>query len=155
MQSFILRFKTQKFRILRLNLKNLSRVLNLRRGSNMVGSTWNCIMCFEIWAGAQVEPVFDVSATRYKFFKFGLWSQFIQFIFIFIIGNEILERIGTDCTNKYFKFVGLKIDEFLNLDYQIEHVSNKIASSNFALNQIKIILPLNICLLVYNALVKL
>jgi len=27
------------------------------------------------------------------------------------IGNEILERIGTDCTNKYFKFVGLIIDE--------------------------------------------
>ena len=24
------------------------------------------------------------------------------------IGNEILERIGTDCTNKYFKFVELK-----------------------------------------------
>ena len=54
------------------------------------------------------------------------------------IGNEILERIGTDCTNKYFKFVGLKIDEFLNWDYQIEYVSNKIASSSFALNhQIK------------------
>ena len=29
------------------------------------------------------------------------------------IGNEILERIGTDCTKK-IKFVGLKIDEFLN-----------------------------------------
>ena len=36
------------------------------------------------------------------------------------IGNEILERIRTDCSNKYFKFVGLKIDEFLNWDYQIE-----------------------------------
>ena len=36
------------------------------------------------------------------------------------IGNEILERIGADCTNKYFKFVGLKIYEFLNWDYQIE-----------------------------------
>ncbi len=70
------------------------------------------------------------------------------------IGNEILERIGTNCTNKYFKFVGLKIDEFLNWDYQIEHVSNKIASSIFALNQIKNILPLNIRLLVYNALVR-
>ena len=70
------------------------------------------------------------------------------------IGNEILERIGTDCTNKYFKFVGLKIDEFLNWDYQIEHVSNKIASSIFALNQIKNILPINIRLLVYNALVR-
>ena len=30
------------------------------------------------------------------------------------IGNEILETIGTACTYKYFKFVGLKIDEFLN-----------------------------------------
>ena len=71
------------------------------------------------------------------------------------IGNEILERIGTDCTNKYFKFVGLKIDEFLNWDYHIEHVSNKIASSIFALNQIKNILPLNIRLLwVYNAPVR-
>ena len=64
------------------------------------------------------------------------------------IENEILERIGTDCTNKYFKFVGLKIDEFLNCDYQIEHVSIKIARSIFALNQIKNILPLNIRLLV-------
>ena len=57
-----------------------------------------------------------------------------------------------DYTNKYFKFVGLKIDELLNWDYQIEHVSNKIASSIFALNQIKNILPLNIRLLVSNAL---
>ena len=36
----------------------------------------------------------------------------------------------------------------------MEHVSNKIASSIFALNQIKNILPLNMCLLVYNALVR-
>ena len=33
----------------------------------MVGSTWNCIQCFEIWAGAQLEPVFGGSATRFKF----------------------------------------------------------------------------------------
>ena len=68
------------------------------------------------------------------------------------IGNEILERIGTDCANKYFKFVGLEIDEFVDWDYQIEHVSNKIDCSIFALNQIKNILPLNIRLLVSNAL---
>ena len=34
-------------------------------------------------------------------------------------------------------FKGLKINKFLNWDYQIAHVSNKIASSIFALNQIK------------------
>ena len=53
------------------------------------------------------------------------------------IGNEILERIGNDCVNKYFKFVGLKLDEFLNWDFQIEHISNKTASSIFASSQIK------------------
>ena len=50
------------------------------------------------------------------------------------IGNEIRERIDNDCVNKYFKFVGLKLDEFLNWDFQIEHFWNKIASSIFALS---------------------
>ena len=59
--------------IYRPNSKNLIRVLNLRRGSNMVGSTRNCIQCFEIRAGAQLEPVFGGSATRgLKFIKFDL-----------------------------------------------------------------------------------
>ena len=56
--------------------------------------------------------------------------------------------------NKYFKFVGLKLDEFLNWDFQIEHISNKITSSIFALSQIKNILPLNIRLFVYNLLAR-
>lgn len=71
-----------------------------------------------------------------------------------VIGNEVLERIGNDCTCKYFKFVGIKLDEFLDWDYQIENISNKIASAVFALNQIKNILPLNIRKIVYNSLVR-
>ena len=64
------------------------------------------------------------------------------------IGNEILERISNDCVNKYFKLVGLQLDEFLNWDLQIEHISNKVES------QIKNILPLNIRPLVYDSLVR-
>ena len=30
------------------------------------------------------------------------------------IGNEIIERIGLTCKDEYFKFVGVKYDEFLN-----------------------------------------
>ena len=41
-----------------------------------------------------------------------------------------------------------------NWGFQIEHISNKIFSSIFALSQIKNILPLNIRLLVYNSLVR-
>ena len=55
---------------------------------------------------------------------------------------------------KYFKFVGVKLDEILNFDFQIEHISNKIDSSILALSQIKNILPLNIRLLVFNSLVR-
>ena len=51
--------------------------------------------------------------------------------------NKILERTGNDFVNKYFKFVGLKLDEFLNWDFQIEHILNKMASLTFALSQIK------------------
>ena len=50
--------------VLRPNLRNLSRSSNMRRGSNMVGSTWNCIQCFEILAGAQLEPVFGQLRRR-------------------------------------------------------------------------------------------
>ena len=65
-----------------------------------------------------------------------------------------LERIGNDCVKKYFKFVGLKLDEYLNWDFQIEHISNIIASLIFALSQIMNMLPLNIRLLLYNSLVR-
>ena len=69
-------------------------------------------------------------------------KSFYLFIFIYL------------SFNKYFKFVGLKSDEFLNWDLLIEHISKKIASSIFALSQIKNILPLHIRLLVYNSLVR-
>ena len=44
------------------------------------------------------------------------------------IGSENLVRIGENCKDKYFKFVGLKIDEFITWDHQISHVSSKVAN---------------------------
>ena len=38
----------------------------------MVGSTWTCIQCFDIWASAKLELDFGGSAKRFKIFKFGL-----------------------------------------------------------------------------------
>jgi len=66
--------------IQRLNLKNLSRISNLRRGSNMVGFTWNCIQCFKIWADSQLEMIFDGSPTRFKFSKLSHWFLFFTWI---------------------------------------------------------------------------
>ena len=38
---------------------------------------------------------------------------------VLIYINWILERIGNAYVNNYFKFVGLKLDEFINWDFQI------------------------------------
>lgn len=70
------------------------------------------------------------------------------------IGNELIVRVGNKCEDEYFKFVGIRLDEHLTWDFQIEHVNSKISSANFALNCVKNILPLNIRKLVYNTLVK-
>jgi len=55
-----------RFLTLRANLKNLSRGLNLSRGSNMVGSTYSFIQFFKIQDGAQLKPVFGGYETRFK-----------------------------------------------------------------------------------------
>ena len=46
-----------------------------------------------------------------------------------LIENEELERMGQDCNNPYFKFVGIKLDDFLTFEHHIDDVSNKIAGA--------------------------
>ena len=60
------------------------------------------------------------------------------------IGDENLMRIGENCKDKYFKFVGLKLDEFISWDHQISHVLSKLANGCFVLNKCKNILPIGI-----------
>ena len=56
----------------RPNYKNLSRGLNLRRGSKIVWFHLNCIHCFKIQTGAQSKPLLCGFKKRFKFIKFGL-----------------------------------------------------------------------------------
>ena len=60
------------------------------------------------------------------------------------IGEEIVERIGSNCKKKFFKFVGHHLDEFLSWDHQINHVQSKLASANYAISNVKNFLPKNI-----------
>ena len=47
------------------------------------------------------------------------------------IGGQPIERIGNDCKTKYFKFVGIMVDEFINWNYQRKHIISKLAASNY------------------------
>ena len=70
------------------------------------------------------------------------------------IGNENVERIGSDCQTNSFKFVGLHLDEFLTWDQQINHVHGKLASSNYAISTAKNVLPLNMKINLYNSMFR-
>ena len=41
------------------------------------------------------------------------------------IGDKIVEQIGTNCQDKYFKFVGHVLDDRLNWEGHIEHITKK------------------------------
>ena len=53
------------------------------------------------------------------------------------IGNEKIERIGDDCKDNFFKFVGIRLDEHLTWSHQINHIHSKLASGNYAISQTK------------------
>ena len=85
----------------RPNLKNLSHGLNLSRGSNMVGSTLNCIKFFKILAGAQLKLVIGRFKLRLKFIKFGHWGL-LDLNTAFLEGNVSVIPSDPICTDSQY-----------------------------------------------------
>ena len=50
--------------------------------------------------------------------------------------------------------MGVKLDEYLDWTYQLDHVSSKLSSANFVLSKFKHILPISVRKLIYGSLVK-
>ena len=68
------------------------------------------------------------------------------------IGDKKVEQIGTNCKDRYFKFVGHVLDDRLNWEGHIEHITKKLASATFAINSSKNFLPLKIRKTLYYSL---
>ena len=95
----------------------------------------------------------NVSKTKYILFRSKTMA--VDFSMLKLkIGDENIERIGSTCDTKYFKFVGLRLEEYLTWEYQINHVHGKISNGNFAISSVKIFLPLNVRLTLYNTLCR-
>ena len=95
----------------------------------------------------------NVSKTKYIVFRTNRMAN-LNPEFKITIGEREVERIGNDCNQRSFKFVGVHLDENMSWEHHINHVINKISSSNYALNQLKKFVPTNIRKTVYNSLVK-
>ena len=70
------------------------------------------------------------------------------------IGNQPIDRIGKGCKATSFKFVGIMLDEFLDWDNHISHVSAKVSSGSFTLNRSKYFIPIKTRKNIYNALIR-
>ena len=70
------------------------------------------------------------------------------------IDDVVLKRIGENFESKYFKFVGIKLDEYMSWKYHLEHVCSKVSIGNNILNRTKNFLPIHIRKLLYSTLVK-
>jgi hypothetical protein len=64
----------------------------------------------------------------------------------------IYDRVGTNCKEKEFKFVGHVLDDRLTWVGHVEHLSKKLAGANFAINASNHFLPLNIRKMLYYSL---
>lgn len=69
-----------------------------------------------------------------------------------LIDNKQIEQVGSNCKQKYFKFVGHVLDDQLTWAGHLEHICKKLASANFALNSSKNFLPLQIRRTIYYSL---
>ena len=95
----------------------------------------------------------NVKKTKYMIFK-NKNMKLEEHICKLYIDNSLLERIGNNCEEKFYKFVGIRIDENLTWEHHINHVCRKISSAIFALNQVKRIVPFDIKKLIYDTLIK-
>ena len=71
-----------------------------------------------------------------------------------ILQGNLIERVGENQNTKSTKFVGLKIDEGLNWTHHVDYISKKLAKGAFLINKFKNFIPLNLRILLYNAIIK-
>ena len=65
------------------------------------------------------------------------------------IGDKLIEQVGTNCKEKYFKFVGHVLDDKFTWTGHVEHICKKLASANFAINSTKNFLSLKVRKMLY------
>ena len=96
-----------------------------------------------------------LNVSKTKFILFRKKSMKVDFKDLSLkIGNEEIERIGSNCKTKFFKLVGIHLDEHLSWDFQINHVCSKLSSGNFAISRAKHFVPRHVRMSMYNSFFK-
>ena len=92
------------------------------------------------------------SKTKYIFFSVGQHTELNSEILT--LDGVAIERIGLNCETKWFKFLGMCLDNKLSWEGQCAHVYQKAAAGTFMLACLKITVLCIIRLMIYDSLVR-
>ena len=94
-----------------------------------------------------------LNISKSKYILFINKSQYVDFRGPNLsIENEEIERLGEGCRDKFFKFVGVHLNEHLTWQYHVNHVRGKAASANNNLSKLRNLLPINVKYTIYISL---
>ena len=101
-----------------------------------------------VWFSANLLTL-NTKKTKYILFK--KKDQHMHHGELFI-GGDLISRIGENCEEKSFKFLGHHLDEQLSWTHHSNHIYKKLVSANFALSRSKGFLPVKILKSIYQSL---
>ena len=93
----------------------------------------------------------NTDKTKYMIFKNPNLKQHVHYG-VLSIGQDVISRVGHNCNETSFKFLGHHVDDKLSWTSHVNQIASKLMSANFALSQAKNLLPKSIKLSVYRAL---
>ena len=92
------------------------------------------------------------SKTKYIFFSAG---QHIELESEILTPDGVaIEKIGLNCETKWFKFLGMRLDDKLSWEGQSAHAYQKAVAGTFRLARLKRTVLFRIRLMIYNSLIR-
>ena len=93
-----------------------------------------------------------LNASKTKYILFSSKNQHCHEIDL-EINNSVIERIGSDCETKTFKFLGINVDDSLSWSEHINKTKRKLYSGCFGLSNSKHFVPFKARKCIYNSLI--
>ena len=103
----------------------------------------------EQWFSAN-KLTLNTKKTRFMLFKNKNQHVHVQEL---CIGNNVITRAGNSCIEKSVRFLGVLIDDELSFTRHIDKLKSKLNSGLYALSTCNTIVPLDIRILIYRALI--
>ena len=102
----------------------------------------------QVWFQAN-KLTLNIKKTKYILFRNPNTHVHLNDV---LIGDNTIERVGENCKEKSFRFLGHWVDENLSWKYHLEKLQSKLISANYALSTSKYLVPLRIRKVIYRSL---